>query len=181
MTVKEFVQKVAAALGKSATKIFEAIMNADLISLAKLGILVGVSIATVILIFKYLKMKKKIYTDDSKKTTVDRALEVNYADVRNQKKLHPLMKKVNKNLKKDLKPRVKKNSSKKKKYRDHDRDRYTVSLNEIMPSSEDYDLFKDLELFRQEMADKQKRRQENRRKGFIPYDDRSLKRVWENC
>ena len=177
MTIKEFVSKIAVVLGKSVNTIYKSILNANLLGLVKFGIIAGVSIATVILIFKYLKMKKKAYTNESEKTTVDRALQVNYADVRNQKELHPLMKKVKKNLKKDLKPRTKKNN--KKKYRD-DRDLYDVTLSEIMPSSEDYDVIKDLELFRREMADKQKRREYDRKYGVLS-DDRSLKRVWENC
>lgn len=199
MTVKDFILAVAKTLGKSADKIAKAIMNAKLAGLIRFGILIGVSVVTVIAIFKFLKMKKQAYTDDSNKSVVDRALELNYSDIRNQAELHPLMKKVRKNLNKELKPRMKSGSSKKanksrEKYRKYVKDfdpEYTKDLRRTLKDiydrddfynfddDDDYDLMKDLEIFKLEMRDEDRRRERARRRPRT-IDDWNLRTVWEN-
>lgn len=122
MTVKEGLAKLAKVLGTSLAKVGSAIANASLAGLLKLGILVGVSAAVVMFLFKFFKDRRDAFNDEEEKTPVDRALQVNYADLRNQEELHPLMKKVNKHLRKELKPRKivskKLKKGKKTKYRD---------------------------------------------------------------
>ena len=108
MRVKEGLTKLMAVMGKASDKVMKAIMNANLGALIRFGIIAGVAITTVILIFKFLHDKKKMWKDEKKKTVVDKALELNYSDESNQDKLHPLMCKVEKNLVKELKPRNRK-------------------------------------------------------------------------
>ena len=110
MTFKETLLKLGEALGKSAKAVIKAIANANFLTICKFALLIGVSVAVVMLVWKFFKDKKKMYTDENNKSVVDKALEVNYNDQRNQSKLNPLMKKVKKNLKKDIKPRYKKNA-----------------------------------------------------------------------
>lgn len=105
MTVKEALMKLAGVLGTSISKIGNAIANASLVSLLKVGILVGISAAVVIFLFKFFKDRRESFNDEEEMTPVDRSLKLNIADLRNQEELHPLMKKVNKNLRKELKPR----------------------------------------------------------------------------
>lgn len=108
-TIKEKLVKGLKAVGKAiknnAAKIAKAIADAKVETLLKLGIVSGVAIAAAIVVLKFLNDKRKMYKSLKNKTTVDEAIDVNYADVKKQEKLHPLMKKVKKNLKKDLKPR----------------------------------------------------------------------------
>jgi hypothetical protein len=181
MTVQEFVKAVGAALGKSASAIYKAIMNAKLSALIRFGIVIGVSVVTVIAIFRYLKMKKHVFTDKSKKSVVDEALELNYADVRNQSELHPVMKKVRKNLTKELKPRKKHHSSKKaqkerKKYQNVIKN---LNIPEYHSSrNDDYDVLDELEMFRREMRDIDIIRNQERNipRGKEHYN---LRNVWE--
>ena len=105
MTVAEGLAKLAASMKMSIANLIKVIAGANLLTLIKFGIIAGVAIATIILIFKFIKDRKELYKDEDEKTVVDRALEMNFADVRNQEELHPMMKKVKKNLKKELKPR----------------------------------------------------------------------------
>ena len=98
MTVAEGLAKLAASMKMSITNLIKVIAGADLLTLIKFGIIAGVAIATIILIFKFIKDRKELYKDEDEKTVVDRALEMNFADVRNQEELHPMMKKVKKNL-----------------------------------------------------------------------------------
>ena len=55
VTLKNLIPTVAKAIGKGAKKIGNAILNANLISLVKFGVVLGVSAATVALIFKFLR------------------------------------------------------------------------------------------------------------------------------
>jgi hypothetical protein len=128
MTVKEGLSKLAACLGSNFHKVGEAVMKADMIGLIKLGVVVGVSVAVLILIFKFLRDKKKSYHDESGKTPVDKSLELNFHDARNRDKLHPLMKKVKKNLTKDLKPRKTGKGKSRKGYRKDVIRRYSENL-----------------------------------------------------
>ena len=173
MSVKEFILKVGEVVKDSAIKVVDAIAGASLASLVKFGIIAGISVATVVLIFKFIKAKKKVYTDESNKTIVDRALQKNYADVRNQEELHPLMHKVKKNLKKDLKPRLK-NKIKKQ------QEKYRTTIDEMFYSNKAYDLGEDLDMFIKEMADNDNRRRARAKSGYMPHDNQSLKAVWDN-
>ena len=128
--MNEGLKKLSECLGKNFHKILDAVAKADLGSLIKLGVVAGVTIGTLVLIFKFLRDKKKSYYDEAGKTPVDKTLELNYHDLRQQDKLHPMMKKVRKQLVKDLKPRRKggkKKSTVKKnvirRYSDEARDR----------------------------------------------------------
>ena len=181
MTVKEFISAVATALGKSVSAIGKAIANANLAGLIRFGILIGVSISTIIVIFKFFKMKKEVYNDTSNKSVVDEALDLNYSDVRNQSKLDPLMKKVRKNLNKELKPRKKKHMKKKarkaqKKYYDYLK--YGVERRGGV-LEDDYDLMEDFDIFRKEMKDVSKKRKADKKRSRT-IDDYNLRTVWEN-
>jgi len=105
---KAGLAKIVAALGGGMSAIWAAIQGAGLIGLIKVGLIAGVSIAVIVLIFKFLKNKWDMYTNKNNETVTTAALGRNYADVREQDKLHPLMKDVKKNLRKDLKPKKKK-------------------------------------------------------------------------
>lgn len=184
MTVSEFISKLGLVIGKSADKIIGAIMKADLISLIKFGTVIGASIATVYMIFRYFKMRKKVYSDKKTKDAVDDGLDLNYADVRKQDKLNPLMKKVRKNLTKHLKPRYKKTAGKSKKV-SKERAKYQKYIKDLkIPKEdkideEDYDFQEDFEMFRREMKDVDKQRDEERKNP--KYDPYKLRNVWEYC
>lgn len=98
---------VGGAIKKAGVKIAASVAAADTKTLIKFGVLIGVATVTAALIIKFLKDKKKSYHSEENRTVVDEAINVNYNDLDQQEKLHPLMKKVKKNLKKDLKPRKK--------------------------------------------------------------------------
>ena len=122
MTIKECLLKIADVLGTTVKNIWSKLLNAKLSSIVKLGVFIGASISTVLMIIKILKDKRKIYKNKENKTPVDEALEKNYHDMRKQDSLHPLMKKVKKNLKKDIKPRLKKAARKRNKKRYSNKD-----------------------------------------------------------
>lgn len=102
--------KVVSGAAKSVHKL---IMGADLATLIKYGIVAGISYVVIRVIFRYIKDRKRLYHAEENKSMVDRALEMNYADARNQQELHPLMKKVRKNLHHGM-SRDKKEESRKK-------------------------------------------------------------------
>lgn len=101
-TFKEFFSRLVKAFGSASSKVLAALANANLLTLIKFGIMIGVSIITVRMFFKYLRNRRKLYSNQENMSVVDRALELNYADIRNQQELHPLMQKVKKNLRKGL-------------------------------------------------------------------------------
>lgn len=107
MVVKDVLPMIGKTIVSAAKKVGEAILNADAVALGKFGIVVGVAAATVALVFKFIKDKKKAFTDEEGKSPVDKSLELNYQDARNQDKLHPMMKKVRKQLMKDIRPKRK--------------------------------------------------------------------------
>lgn len=113
MKLKEFFVGLAKALGKGVKNIFKAICDASLTNLIKFGVVAGVATATVVAIYKFVKMKIKSYHDESEKTVVDRTLQINQDDLRNQEELHPLMKKVRKNLMKGEKRSMTEKAAKK--------------------------------------------------------------------
>ena len=188
MTLKQFIGSLAKVLGKSAKAIAHAVMNAKLAGLIRLGILIGVSIATIIAIYKFIKMKKHVYTDESNKSVVDETLEVNYTDVRKQEKLHPMMKKVRKNLNKELKPRLKKDSAsgmtkkqrkERRKYQNYIKN-LDINTEPTIYDDENYDVMEDFEMFRREMKDVEakEKREEKTPQNFNDY---RLRGVWEGC
>lgn len=147
--VKEGLKQLSECLGKNYHKVLDAVMKADLGGLIKLGILVGVSIGTIVLIFKFLRDKKKSYHDEEGKDPVDKTLDLNYHDLRQQDKLHPMMKKVHKQLIKDLKPRRRGGRKKKSPYKKDVIRRYSDDARERQKSEDrrrrnrdrdDYDL-----------------------------------------
>lgn len=114
---KEGLNQIAECLKRNFHKVIKAIMKADLGGLIKLGVMIGVSVGTLILIFKFLRDKKKSYHDEKGKDPVDKTLDLNYHDLRQQDKLHPMMKKVRKQLVKDLKPRRRNGGKRKPAYK----------------------------------------------------------------
>lgn len=192
MTVKDFFKGIGPACKRAAKAAVKWIVNAKIETVAKVGIGIGAAIAAVIGIAKFVKMKKESYHDESNKSTVDDALEINFADVRNQERLHPLMKKVKKNLKKDLKPRYKKSAKKstkksKEKYLDFVKG-FDMTFEEFKDNYDEYhkekernfDVLGEYELFLKQMEEK--KRIEN---GYGKYHtktraDWNLREVWEN-
>lgn len=134
MRIKDILPMIGKTIVTAAKKIGAAIMNADAVALGKFGIVIGVAAATVGMIIKFIRDKKKAFTDEEGKSPVDKSLEINYQDARKQDQLHPMMKKVRKQLMKDIRPKRKngkryKNDiiselSRKKKYRNFGRDEY---------------------------------------------------------
>lgn len=124
--IKLGLKKLASVMKVSVSKVLDAIAGANYMGLIRLGIIAGVSIAVIILIFKFIRDKKRTYKDPKNKTVVDEALELNYHDRDNQKKLNPLMHKVEKQLKKDLKPKRKR----------HEKRRSGKSYSQIMRDEE---------------------------------------------
>lgn len=150
MTIKECLIKIADILGTSIKNIWSKLLSAKLSSIIKLGVFIGASISTVLIIIKMLKDKKKMYTNKENKTPVDEALEKNYHDMRNQDSLHPLMKKVKKNLKKDIKPRLKKAARKRAKQscrRNDDLERLLENIRESRRLREEAELREEYEAF----------------------------------
>lgn len=193
MTIKDAIKGIGPAIKKVAKAMVNWIVNAKIESVAKVGVGVGAAVAAVIGIVKFVKMKKESYYDETHKSTVDDALELNFADVRNQERLHPLMKKVKKNLKKDLKPRYKKSAKKKKeknskeKYLDFIKG-FDMSFDEFKDNYDEYkkekkrnfDVLGEYELFLKRLEEQN--RIEN---GYGKYHkktraDWNLREVWEN-
>ena len=169
VTLKNLIPTVAKAIGKGAKKIGNAILNANLISLVKFGVVLGVSAATVALIFKFLRDKRKAYHNEENKSMVDRALELNYADARKQSELHPLMKAVRKNLKKGTSNRSKKFSKTVKK----NKKKYLDFLDDLSLSEQKRRARKSLDLLDQEIWE-----DEHRDHTYYGCD---LRRVWKNA
>lgn len=113
--IKAGLGTIAAAIGGAFSTAVAAISGMGLAELIKVGLIAGVSIAVIILIFKFLRDKWKMYCHRDN-IVVETAVGRNYADLRQQNQLHPLMGTVRKTLRKDLKPRTKKG---KKKYKDY--------------------------------------------------------------
>lgn len=107
MSVKELIKSLPGMVKDLFIKVGTKIANAKVETIVKLSVSLGLSVAVVLFILKFLKDKKASYTDENEKTLVDEALEINYNDIRKQKKLHPLMNKVVDELESELKPRTK--------------------------------------------------------------------------
>lgn len=192
MTVKEVIKGIGPAIKTGVKAMITWLANAKIESVAKVGVGVGAAVAAVFGIVKFVKMKKETYHDESNKSTVDDALEINFADVRNQERLHPLMKKVKKNLKKDLKPRYKKSAKKQKKSKKEDYLDFIkncdMSFEEFVDNYDEYckerdrkfDVLGEYDLFMKQMEER--KRIEN---GYAKYHKRTradwnLREVWEN-
>lgn len=105
------VTEIGALLVKGAKAAGAFIMGANVTTLVSAGIAVGVIAVAAYGVIKYVRDRKAAYTDEANKSVVDRSLQLNFQDVRNQKELHPLMQSVRKQMIKDLYP---KKSQKKK-------------------------------------------------------------------
>lgn len=119
MTVGAALTAAKKAIISAAIKAGQIFLGMSVMEVAKVAVLIGVSVATIIAILKFLKDKKKMMSDEKNKTPYDKMRESNdYADLRKQKDLHPSVKKsVKKAFKKELKPRYKKKYKKCKKVR----------------------------------------------------------------
>lgn len=177
--VKEAFAKMGAAISKTGKSLMKSFMETKLEVLIRIGIVAGVSIATVIIIFKILKEKKKTWTDDENKNATDKALEINYAECKNHNQLHPAMKKVQKNLKKDIKPRKKKHQKLTdmpeflyvKDYAERARQR----RNEYAAN---FDVLTELDIFTREMQELERQRKIKKMSGRRYTDNQSLRRIW---
>lgn len=105
MTLKEFAMAMKTAVVTGGKKIVKALLNANIVNICKVGILIGSAALTVIAVLRYMKQKRRVYSNEEGKSTTDRALQLNYSDLRNLNELHPMMHDVKKRLTKDLKPR----------------------------------------------------------------------------
>ena len=107
MTVKEFLGKAGKSMLGAAKKIGKLILEAKTENIIKFGILIGTVVVVGVSAIIYLKNRYRVYNDEDNKSTVDRALQINFTDLRNQEELSPIMKEVSKNLNRELKPRIK--------------------------------------------------------------------------
>lgn len=107
MKIKEVFPMLGKTIVSAAKRIGVAFLNANALSLIKFGIVAGTAAATIALIIKFIRDKRRSYTSEEGKSPVDKSLELNYRDAKNHDKLHPLMKKVRKQLIKDIKPKKK--------------------------------------------------------------------------
>lgn len=178
--IKSGIKAVGNAVKAGAKKIAKAIAAANTETLIKFGIVFGVGIVTSVLIIKFLKDKKKSYHSEENKTVVDEAININYNDVDNQEKLHPLMKKVKKNLNKDLKPRkaINKKTLKAKKAFEKASEKAKQHQQEeteeefIERSNREFDAFMKRMAFEQDYA-------EEINKLYSQEDNYNLRAVWE--
>lgn len=192
MTIKEMIKGLWPAIKTGAKAVATWFVNAKIESVAKVGVGLGATVAAIYGIIKFVKMKKASYYDDSNKSTVDDALEINFADIRHQERLHPVMKKVKKNLKKELKPRYKKSVNNKKKSKKENylnfikgfdmsfeefKDNYNKYCDE---RDRNFDVLGEYDLFMEQL--KERKRIEN---AYGKYHkktraDWNLREVWEN-
>ena len=106
MTIGAFLTAAKEVVCIAAAKAVEGFLALSLTEVAKVGILVGAAAVTVYGVYKFFKNKKKVMNDENQKNPYEKVRDVDYADVRNQKQLHPTVKKaVKKAFKKELKPR----------------------------------------------------------------------------
>lgn len=95
------------ALKLSGEKLIAFISTASLPVLIRVGLIAGVCVAVILLIFKFIKDKRASYKK-AQQSPADEGLKKNYHDSKNQKDLDsPVMKKVKKQLRKDFKVRSK--------------------------------------------------------------------------
>lgn len=119
MTLGAALTAAKEAIVAAAVKAGQIFLGMSLAEVAKVAVLIGVSVATVLAILKFLKDKKKMMTDEKNKTGYENVRDDNdIADVRKQNKMNPTVKKViKKAFKNELKPRYKKKHKKNKKVR----------------------------------------------------------------
>lgn len=98
MTIKEVFEKIGSVIIKGMKAIVNTIFAAKAENIAKAGLFIGSSLVTTVLIINSLRNKHKAYSDDSKMSTLDRALALNFADKRNRDHLDPILKDVKKTL-----------------------------------------------------------------------------------
>ena len=192
MTVKELIKGIVPAIKTGAKFVVNMFANAKIETIVKIGAGLGAAAVVAFGIVKFIKMKKEAFSDESNKSTVDDALEINFTDIRKHDKLNPLMKKVKKNIRKELKPRYKKSvkknkKSKKEKYLDFIK-YFDMSFDEFKENYDEYceekqrnfDVLGEYDLFMEQMKEKQ--RIDN---GYKTYHkktraDWNLREVWEN-
>ena len=151
----------------------QAILKADLVSLIKFGIVAGVGIATIVLIFKFIRDKKKSYSNEEDTSLVDRALELNFNDLRQQEELHPLMKKVHKAMNKELKPRKVKSSKRKSLKRKRNKD----IIEQLLERRRSRTINDELDKFLASIPEMEEFERE-----VVKYPANcTLRNVWDNC
>ena len=175
MTIKEFFPAAWKAIKVAAKKVVDAVMGASVVGLAKFGLIIGSAAAAVAFIVKFIKDRKKAYNDRSNMTTVDRSLELNYHDIRNQEELHPVMDKVKKALTKDLYGKKKGKKIIKKLDKQNSKRKsavYGYTPEEVDEIETNYRMMQFLDQY-------PKWYKKQMQKGYQPHDGR-LRFIWEN-
>ena len=99
------IAEIGALIIKGAKAVAAFVAGANVTTLASIGVGIGIAAVAAFAVVKYIKDRKQIFTDEANKSVVDRSLQLNYQDVRNQEELHPLMDTVHSQLVKDLYPK----------------------------------------------------------------------------
>jgi len=175
MTLKEFLVATKTAIINGAKKIITALFNANMANIVKAGIFVGASALTVVAVLRYIKHKRHVYNNEENKSVVDRALQINFTDMRNIRELNPLMGSVKKRLMKDSKPRT--TSKKKFKNKKGSWFNYLASISNDVddePTRRGPVALHELERFKMEMDAIERERRYRDDDGF------SLRRCWIN-
>jgi len=178
MTVKEFAKKMLSTVVTAAKKLGKLIIESDSKSVAKVGVLIAATITTIAAAIAYVKNRRHVYCNEDNKSMVDRALQINYADLRNQKALKPTMKKVNKSLNNELRLRKSKKAFRNKNgktYREFEEIMNSKRRNKRLKENGPVAL-SELESFARDMEDLEA--VEASRKGKT--NDFALRRAWEN-
>ena len=98
MTVKGLIIKGFNLLGRGIRSLINLVLNAKAENILKASLFIGGILITFVLYMKALRDKQKMYRDNSRKSVVDDALGLNYADCENHEHLNPLLKKIKKSF-----------------------------------------------------------------------------------
>ena len=111
MTIKD----LGKTLVNGCIKVGKKIIDANIMTCLKVGVVVGSAVVSIWLSLKKFKDKSKLYKAQRQpESATEEGLDINYKDLRKQKDLHrSTSKKLRKELERDLRPR-KKNSNKRR-------------------------------------------------------------------
>lgn len=115
MTIKKLFVEIGKFIATKAVVLGKLLVEAKIGDIVKVGVLIATVVVGCVIAVKYFKNRIHVYTNDDNKSVLDRALELNFSDLRNQHKLSPLLKEVSKNLDRELKPRAKRKAYRNKK------------------------------------------------------------------
>lgn len=97
MTVREILETLCDTVKDFASNAWDYLMNTSFSNIIRVGVMAGIGISAVVIAVKYIKSRKKIYSDTSNKTKVDEALEMNFYEC----DIDPSLKKIRKELTRD--------------------------------------------------------------------------------